>query len=139
MSNQPMKHRHPFWALPSFFDTESLLEPASRSMEHSGLSLCEDKDHVIVEAALPGLSPNEIEITFEKGMLWIKGEKKEEEEDKKRNYYRKASRSFSYHIDVPGDLDMSQEPTAEYSNGMMTVRFKKSEKHTARQIKVRIK
>lgn len=139
MSNQQLKHKHPFWSFPNFFDTESLLESVPKSIEHSGLGISEDKDFIIVEAALPGLSPEEIEVTFEKGVLWIKGEKKEEMEDKKRNYYRKASKSFSYHVDIPGEVDLSQDPVAEYKHGMMTVRFKKSEKHSARQIKVHVK
>jgi len=34
---------------------------------------------------------------------------------------------------------MNQDPTAEYANGMMIVRFKKSEKHAARSIKVNVR
>ena len=44
----------------------------------SGLSVSEDENHVFVEAALPGLKADEIEMTFDKGILWIKAEKKEE-------------------------------------------------------------
>src|SRR5271168_4598941 len=69
-----------------------------------GLQISEDEASVTVEAALPGLSENEVDVTFEKGTLLIRGEKKETEEDKKRKYYRRSSSSFMYHLTVPGNV-----------------------------------
>lgn len=90
----------------------------------NGLSISEDPTHIFVEAALPGVDPKDIEITFDKGYVWIKGETKIEEKNKK--YYRKAASSFSYRVAVPGDLDSHKEPEATYKNGIMTVTFAKS-------------
>jgi HSP20 family protein len=42
------------------------------------MSVSEDKNHVYIEAHLPGLKTDDIELSFERGVLWIKGEKKEE-------------------------------------------------------------
>lgn len=100
-----------------------------------GLSISEDEKNVYVEAAVPGIEPDDVEITYDKGMLWIKGESKKEEERKK--YYRRATNSFSYRVAVPGDIDQNVEPEAEYKNGIMTVAFAKSPKTEPKRIAVK--
>ena len=103
----------------------------------SGLSVYEDENNVFVEAALPGLKAEEIEMTFEKGILWIKAEKKEEAEDKSKKFYRKATSTFSYRVAVPGDVDENREPEAVYSDGMLQVIFSKSKKHEPKKITIK--
>ena len=44
----------------------------------SGLSMSEDDKNVFVEASLPGIDPKDVEVTFDKGVLWIRGSAKEE-------------------------------------------------------------
>lgn len=89
----------------------------------NGLSVSEDENNVYVEAPVPGIDPKNVEITFDKGLLWVKAEKEKEEKTKK--YYKKASSSFSYHLTVPGNIDQSKEPEAVVKNGIATVTFRK--------------
>jgi len=71
----------------------------------SGLSVSEDDKHVYVEAAVPGVEPDKIEVSYDKGVLWIRGQQEQENQDRNRKYYRKASASFSYRLAVPGNID----------------------------------
>jgi HSP20 family protein len=103
----------------------------------SGLSVFEDHNHVYVEAALPGIKPDEIEMTFDKGVLWIKAEKKEESEEKPKKFYRKAMRSFSYRIAVPGDIDEQKLPDATYKNGMLHIVFAKICKQMPKKVPIK--
>lgn len=107
--------------------------------ENSGLSIYEDKNNVYVEAALPGLTTDDIEVTFEKGNLWIKGEKAEEQKEENKKYYRKASSSFSYRVSVPGAIDERKEPEAEFKEGIMKITFAKRKEQTPKQIKIKKK
>lgn len=109
-------------------DTMSFTSP-------SGLSVSEDATHVYVEAALPGVDPKNVEITFDKGVLWIKGETAEEEKEKK--FYRKATSSFSYRVAVPGELDTTKEPEAESVHGVMRITFTKSPQTQPKKITVK--
>lgn len=84
----------PFAPMLNQEDENFFLSPVFSNM-HTNLSVSEDDKKVYVEAALPGLTPNEIDMTFQKGVLTIRGSKKEEQGDKKK-YYRKASRMYSY-------------------------------------------
>lgn len=102
-----------------------------------GISISEDDKHVYVTAALPGVDEKDIDITFDKGFLWVKGETKLEETDKKRKYYRKSASAFSYRIAVPGDLDQNVDPEAGYKNGVMTITFAKSPASQPKKIVVK--
>jgi len=124
-----------FWRFPlarSIWDDTDDMPALNTS---SGVSISENDEHVFVEVAVPGIDPKEVEITFDKGVLWVKGEAKEEETNKK--YYRKATSSFSYRVAVPGDIDMNIEPEAEAKHGMMHVTFTKLKSSLPKKITVK--
>lgn len=122
--------------LPSIWNDNDdwLTSPSSPS----GLSVSEDEKKIYVEAALPGIDPKNIEVTFQDGYLWVKGETKEEEKDKSKKYYREATKSFSYRVAVPGDIDNNIDPIANYKHGVMTVAFMKYPKTQPKKIQVKL-
>jgi HSP20 family protein len=103
----------------------------------SGLSVAEDEKFVYVEAALPGIKADEIEMTFDKGVLWVKAERKEDEKDKEKKFYRKAVSSFSYRIAVPGTIDEGRSPEATCADGILRVAFHKTQKALLQRIPVK--
>jgi len=121
------------WRFPSLFEEEEGLFPSATTI--SCLSISEDDKNVYVEAAVPGIDPKNVDVTFNKGVLSITGEKTEEE--KKKKYYRKASSSFSYRVLVPGEIDPNKEPKAEAKNGVMTVTFTKIAQSQPKKIAVK--
>lgn len=132
-----------FWSFPSFripslrdWDNEDdwLTLPGFSN----GLTVSEDESKVYVSAAVPGVKPEEVEVTFDKGFLWIRGESKQEERNNKK-YYRKASASYSYRVAVPGEIDQNVEPEAIYENGVMTIQFAKIPKTPPKKITVKTK
>lgn len=125
----------PSLSLPDFWDDdEGWLTSTSSS---NGLSVYEDDNSVYVEAALPGVDPKDIDITFQDGYLWVRAETEEKEEGKRKKYYHRATRSFSYRVAVPGDVDDTKEPDATYKNGVMTITFTKSPKAQPKKIQVK--
>lgn len=122
-----MKRKHdllkPFWTP---FSWESEGEWDFNAPELSGLSIYEEGDYLFIEASVPGLSKDDIELYHNHGYIVIEGKKQEEE--KKRKYYRKASTAFSYRIPIPSDVDQDADPEAIYKDGVMTLKFKKGEK-----------
>lgn len=127
--------RFPMISFPSWMewmeDREELL-PTSNLL--NGLSVSEDDKHVYVEAAVPGVDPKDVDVTFSKGVLTVKGEKKEEEKGK--TYLRHATRSFFYRV-TPGDVDPKKEPQATYKNGVMTITFAKVPEAKPKKIPVK--
>ena len=123
--------RFPTLRLPSLFEEEEWFTPTAIS----GLSVSEDDKNVYVEAAVPGVDPKDVEVTYEKGVLWVKAESKEEEKGKK--FYRKATKSFSYRMTVPGDVGLEAEPEAIQKNGVIKLTFTKVKKAEPRRIAVK--
>jgi HSP20 family protein len=111
------------------------------SHDANNLDLYETKDEVIVKANVAGVETDKVEITFEKGVLWIQAKKEEEssDNDEDKKHYSKASWNYSYKVAVPGMLDFNQEPTAEVENGVVTVVFKKAEASKPRKLTVKAK
>lgn len=105
--------------------------------KNQGLTVYDEKNDIIIEAAMPGLKNEEIEISLNKGVLWIKGEKKEEETDKDKKYYKKSLRSFSYSINLPDQIDETQEPKASYKDGILKISFQKEKKSEGKRIAIK--
>lgn len=124
-----------FPTLPSIWDEDEdwLNLPSTQT----GLSISEDEKNIYVEAAVPGIDPNNIDVSYQDGYVWIHGEVKDEEKDKKRKYYRQSAKSFSYRVAIPGDVDTNAEPEATYKNGMMIITFAKSPASQPKKIKVK--
>ncbi len=121
--------------VPSAWNDEDFWPQASNTS--SGVSISEDEKNIFIEVAVPGIEAKNIDVTVKDNQVWIHGEQKEEEKDKARKYYRKANRSFSYTIAIPGDVDANIDPTAECKNGVMTVTFQKSPKAQPKKIQVK--
>jgi len=103
----------------------------------SGLTVSEDENKVYVEASVPGIDPDKVDVTFDKGVLWIRAHETAEEKDENKKYYRKASSAFSYRVAVPGNVDMNVEPEAVCKNGVMKVTFAKIPEVQPKKINVR--
>ncbi|OGO04743.1 MAG: hypothetical protein A2Y73_01880 [Chloroflexi bacterium RBG_13_56_8] len=98
-----------------------------------------DKD-VVVQIALPGLKPEDVEISVVGDILTIKGEIKAEEDVEERNYIRRERcyGSFSRSITLPGHLD-TENAEAEFDNGVLKLTVPKSEDVKPKAIKVKTK
>ena len=59
--------RFPMISFPSLMEDVEDLLPTSNLL--NGLSISEDDKNVYIEAAVPGVDPKEVEVTFSKGIL----------------------------------------------------------------------
>lgn len=134
--------------LPSIFNKDPLfhfpnflkeLEQFKSGGKDQGLTIYDEKNTIVIEAAMPGLKSEEIEINLNKDTLWIKGEKKEEATDKDKKFYSKSTRSFSYSIALPEQVDESQEPEATYKDGVLKISFKKAKTSEGKRINIKNK
>ncbi len=128
-----------FWTVPGISIPslwEDLLDETKLNSIPSGLSISEDEKAFYVDAALPGINPNDVEVTFDRGILQIGGRSAQEEKGKK--FYRKATSQFSYSVAAPEDIDSKKEPKVTYQNGMMHAVFEKAAAPKPKKIAVRV-
>jgi len=100
------------------------------------LDVYETEEEVVVRASVAGVDPEKVEITYEKGVLTVAAQEETEEKEGKK-YYRKSSRSYSYRVAVPGNIDVRSEPEAKVNNGIVSITFKKAEEAKPKKIAVK--
>src|SRR5688572_6144594 len=71
------------------------------------LDVYEEADNLVVEAQLPGLSPDDIDVNVERGILTISGRTAVESEQQKRNYLLREQRvgQFTRSIQLPASYN----------------------------------
>ncbi len=104
------------------------------------VDIYEKDDNVIVEAAVPGFKPEEIDINVTGSTLTIKGEGKTEKEVKEKNYIRheRAFGSFQRIVELPEGLD-TDKANAKFEHGILTLTLPKSERIKPKTIKIQAK
>ncbi len=101
------------------------------------LNVYEDGDTLVVEAQLPGLKPEDLDINVEQGVLTISGQTKAEEERKERNYLIREHRTgrFSRSLRLPATYN-SDACQANFEHGVLRLEFPKSEAAKPRRIQI---
>ena len=104
------------------------------------LDMYQTANDLIIKAALPGVKPEEVDISITGDMLTIKGEHKVEQEAKQENYFYKERRygTFSRSIIIPVQVK-SEKAEAVFENGVLTLTLPKAEAVKPKQIKVKSK
>ncbi|MFP3869055.1 MAG: Hsp20/alpha crystallin family protein [Desulfobacteraceae bacterium] len=102
------------------------------------LNISEDKDHLYVRAELPGVNPEDIEITLENNNLILRGERKVPEEQKGVDYHRREREvgSFRRVIRLPAPVDATKVEAA-CRDGVLTITLNKPEETKPKKITVK--
>lgn len=101
------------------------------------LDMYETENDVVVKASVPGVKPEDIEVTVTGELLTIKGEFKSEEKTEKRNLIRQERRygSFCRQVALPVSVD-SNKAAATFENGILTLNLPKVEAVKPKTVKV---
>ncbi len=123
-----------------------LEEPFTRGMNPGGMlsapavDLYQTDEEVIVKASLPGVKPDEINISVTGDVLTIRGEVSEEKSTKESTYHLRERRfgSFSRTIPLP-TVVMAEKGKADFENGILTLTLPKAEELKPKTIAVKAK
>jgi HSP20 family protein len=96
------------------------------------ISLWHDDDHIYVEADLPGMNDEDVELTVHKGVLYIRGERKPEA-GRQYAYNGRAWGRFERAVKLPDEVD-ADAVQAELSRGVLRLTMPKSPQTKPRKI-----
>ena len=101
------------------------------------LDVVSSEDAILIEAALPGVDPADVEITVHQDNLTIAvKEQTEDEQVDGERVYRELRRSFgSRTLTLPSGMD-TEHASADFENGMLRLRIPRAEAAKPRQIQV---
>lgn len=98
----------------------------ARTWNMPAVDIAEKEKSFEVTAELPGLDPNNVEVTLRNGNIVISGEKHEQSEESSKDFYVKERQygSFERAFPIPDDVDTSKID-ATFKNGILNVTMPK--------------
>jgi HSP20 family protein len=104
------------------------------------IDMYQTDDDVVVKATLPGLKPEDVDITVNGDMLTLRGEYKQENEQKNARYHIHEQRSGSFErtLMLPTDVkaDMAN---ADFEDGVLTIKLPIAEEVKPKSISIKAK
>lgn len=127
-----------------FFD-DRFLSPSrvwtvSPFREGLPLDAYRENGNLVVKAEVPGVKPEELEITVKDNVLEIRGETKAEDEVKREDYICRERRygSFRRAVVLPAEAE-GDKADATFEDGLLTVTIPVAEEPQPETVKVEIK
>jgi len=111
--------------------------PGRAARQYPLVNLSEDKDHFYVEALAPGLDPASLELSIDRQVLTIAGEKKGPENVSDEAYHRseRAAGRCARRVELTGSVDVGAVK-ADYRNGLLLITLPKAPEAKPRQIPI---
>jgi HSP20 family protein len=102
------------------------------------VDIFENKDQIVLEAELPGVQPDAVDISIENNVLTLRGERKFEKKDEGDNFHRveRSYGSFTRSFTLPSTVS-SENANAEFENGILRLILAKREETKPRRIEIK--
>jgi HSP20 family protein len=98
----------------------------------------EETDRFLIKADLPGVKPDDLEVTMENGALTIRGERSDEKEEKQEGYHRiERSRGTFYRRFAMPDSADAEHIKAQTKDGVLEIEIPKQAVVKSRKIAVK--
>lgn len=127
---------------PIAVDNESEILSSFSDEEVEGqltVDVYQDKDNVIVQSTVAGVSPDDLEVNITNESITVRGRREKMEKIEEKNYFYQECfwGKFSRSIILPVEVN-PEDSTAVLKNGVLTVTMPKSTKRKAKKLKVKM-
>lgn len=104
------------------------------------IDVIQKEDEIEVKASMPGVKPEDINITIEDNVLTLKTERKANIEAEKATYLmqERPTGSFYRALRLPDTVD-TNKIESHYEDGVLTIIMPKAEEKKKKQIQVKVK
>ena len=111
---------------------------AGTAQEFPPINLWVGEDSVAVSAELPGIAPDEVDLTVRENTLTLKGERAPRMEDEKSVWHRRERvyGSFSRTMQLPFRVD-PEKVEARFANGLLEVELHRPEADRPKKIQIK--
>ncbi len=112
--------------------------PATAGAWSPALDVEENEDAFVLHVELPGIEPEDVEVSLEENVLTVTGERRFYEERETEGFRRIERRFGRFHraVRLPDRVDPDRVE-ANYNNGLLSVTVPKAEEARPRRIQVR--
>ena len=136
-----VSRRDPFYRMMDSFFGENALsqsEDVSNRAWLPAVNIRENDDAFLIEAELPGMTKDDIDITLENNLLKLSGERRFEKDNSENGNYHRIERSYGSFLrtfSLPSQVD-SEKVEARFENGVLTVAVPKTTEAKPRKISI---
>lgn len=122
------------WKFPS--SSEKTLFPFGS--EQPKVDIFDKDDEVEIQAALPGIKKEDLEVTLTNQTITIRASSKHEEKNEKGDYYRReiSRGEFQRTLSLPSQVD-ADKAKASFKDGMLEITLPKIEKSKRKSIDIK--
>ncbi|OGZ54364.1 MAG: hypothetical protein A3B25_01725 [Candidatus Ryanbacteria bacterium RIFCSPLOWO2_01_FULL_48_26] len=94
---------------------------------------------IVIESAIAGVKPDDIDINVSNDSITIRGERKQENQVRDQDYFYQECYwgRFSRSVILPQEVD-PENATVNFKNGILTVRLPKLNRKKSKKLKVRL-
>ena len=112
-------------------------EGIGRGAWNPSVDIFENKDQIVLEAELPGMNPDDFELSIENNVITLRGERRFEKKDDNDNYHRveRSYGAFTRSFTLPQAVS-GEGAKAEYDHGVLRVTLPKREETKSRRIEI---
>lgn len=112
----------------SFFDDDLMTMPSNFFGNAFRVDMKENENEYIIEADLPGIQKDAINIDYENNYLTVSAKRNDTVEDKNQNYVRRERRSGEFKRTFFVDNVQEDKIDAAFKDGVLKVTLPKSQK-----------
>jgi HSP20 family protein len=118
-------------------DTPRSTSGGNGSYAYLPVDIRQTDEAYMIEAAVPGFRPEDVEVTFDDGVLTVRGQWHHEQEQKQGAWVRRERKMQSVYrqIALPAEV-RAEEITAAFENGMLTITVPRAQKAQPKRIQV---
>jgi len=132
---------NPFWEMSRFEkDVFDLFAAPRRTASWTpNIDMLEDETKILIEAEMPGIALEDVELTVDDGILTLKGKKLLNKSGDKKGYLmmERSCGSFTRSFALPSSIEIDQIH-ASYDKGILSIEVPKKPPKVPKQIKVNI-
>src|SRR5688572_15804060 len=132
---RPLAVRH---AMNRLFQDAFVSPRAERpTQQGSAMDMYEEGENLVVKVQMPGIKPEDIDVTLQPGVLTVRGQTTSEDERKERSYVVREHQtgSFVRQIRVPQNLDVDSIQ-ATFEHGVLRLTLPKQEQAGVHRIPI---
>jgi len=128
------------WSVDSFFEDffNEPFFPAFVSDRQMKVDIREDEKNYILEAELPGVNKEDINLEIEENLLTISVDHNEEVDEERQNYIRRERYRSSMVRSFAVDNIIPEQATAKFENGVLTITLPKKEETITKRRRINI-
>jgi HSP20 family protein len=101
------------------------------------LDVVQEGENIVVKASVPGVNPEEIDVSIENDVLTIKGQTNEERERQEGNFLMRERHTGCFYraLRLPDSVDFDKAQP-HYENGVLSITFPRMESKKARRLQI---